>query len=337
MMDEPGSPPLVSICIPVYNAAPFVAATLDSALAQDYPRLVIIVSDDRSTDHTPDLVQGFAHRGVRLLRQPNHLGMYANWNAVIRASRGKYVCKLDHDDLLAQSYLSSLVPVLEAHPRIVFAHCACRLIDAAGIFRGYERSIHGSFIRPGLQEWPRYVFGARAVNIILIRRSAYDAVGGYDEQIGIGGDWKMQRELLTVGDVFYHDGLLASYRIHGIGKAGREVLKAQDYLRQMADMHRNWPAGVPDRPRLLNRARRAFAVAVALSAAQADPAEARVILQYLPGYAPGFTARMIAHLVQGGGAGLIRTCLRLKTRLRQLAKGRLYRPPAGAGKYHGSR
>jgi glycosyltransferase involved in cell wall biosynthesis len=319
--------PLVSICIPAYNAAPFIAATLESALRQDYPHREIIVSDDGSTDETPEIIRSFTHRGVMLLRQECNRGVNFNFNTVIRASRGKYVCKLDSDDLLTPAYLSSLVPVMENHPRVTFAHCACRLIDAQGNLLGYERSIQGSFLRSGLDEWPRYVFGARAVNIVLIRRSAFDQVGGYDEDSGLCGDWKMHRDLLKIGDVFYHDGVLASYRVHAIGKADKRFLEIQSYVKQLEDMDQNWPAGVPHKTRLLTRARRYLATQVVMAAAQAEPTEAQKILRYVPQYGNCVRARMLALVVQNGGADLIRSYLRLKLSLRQMVKRFFYKSP----------
>src|SRR5208282_2551149 len=212
--------PLVSICIPAYNTERFIAETLESALGQDYPNCEIIVSDDCSTDHTPEIVQNYAGRGVGLIRQEKNLGMYGNCNAVIKPSNGKFICKLDADDLLEPHYISSMAAVMESNPEVAFAHCACRLIDAEGKLLGYERSIHGSFIRQGLDEWSRYVFGSRAVNIVMIRRASYNAVGGYDERFSYSGDWKMHRDLLKLGYVFYNDAILASYRAHGTGKKG---------------------------------------------------------------------------------------------------------------------
>ncbi len=320
--------PLVSICIPAYNAAPFIAATLESALAQDYPRIEIIVSDDASSDGTPEIVAGFASRGVRLVRQSRNLGRMANCNAVIRASQGTYVCKLDADDLLEPRYVSRLAAVMARHPRLAFAHCACRLIDAKGRQVGYERSIHGSFLRPGLAEWPRYVWGPRAVNIVLLRRRAYEAVGGYDERFRYSGDWKMHRDLLAVGDVYYDDRVLASYRVHQVGKAGVRLLQAYERLLHLQDMEQHWPPGLGQKASLLARARRRQALQVALDAAFSPPAEAEALLAVLPLFGNSWGPRLLARLVSGGGAGLVRGYVGQRRRLRQWVKARLYRKPS---------
>ncbi len=322
---------LVSICIPAYNAERFIAATLESALRQDYANLEIVVSDDRSTDRTPEIVQAYESRGVRLIRQARNLGMTGNMNAVILASRGKYAVKLDSDDLLEPGYVFSMVPVMEAHPRVVFAHCACRLIDADGKFLGYERSIHGSFIRPGLKEWPRYVFGPRAVHLLMLRRTAFEAVGGYDESFIRSQDWKLERDLLKIGDVYYNDQLLARYRCHGEGKQGLQLLRAQAHLQHLEDMEKNWPPAVPGKARLLRRARRHLALWLVLTAAQADRREALDLLNHLPPYGNFLDVRLLGHLVRSGGSGIIRLYYRQKMHLRQAVKKLFYKSPDLAG------
>lgn len=92
-------PALVSILIPCHNAAPWLAATLESALAQTWPDKEIIVVDDGSTDRSAEIARGFACRGVRVITQAN-AGASAARNAAWRASRGAWLQFLDADDLL---------------------------------------------------------------------------------------------------------------------------------------------------------------------------------------------------------------------------------------------
>lgn len=316
--------PLVSICIPAYNAERLIGETLESALAQDYPNLEIIVSDDCSTDRTPDIVQSYEGLGVHLIRQEKNLGMHANWNSVIRASGGKYIVKLDADDLLEPKYVSAMVSVMEAHPNITFSHCACRLIDAEGKFIGFERSIHGSFIRCGLNEWPRYALGSRAVNIVMLRRTAYDAVGGYDERFAYSGDWKMHRDLLKHGDVYYNDRILASYRVHAIGKQGLALIGAREGLLHFADMEANWPPSVPGKNLILNRFKKKRAISLVLASVATEQKERDKILTYIPLYGPCFGTYLLIGLIQMGAGKLINYFLQVKQDMRQRVKKILY-------------
>lgn len=86
----------VSVIIPAYNAAAFIGDALNSARAQTYDNLEIIVVDDGSTDGTADVVSSF--HGVRMIRQPNR-GAAAARNRGIREASGRYLAFLDADDI----------------------------------------------------------------------------------------------------------------------------------------------------------------------------------------------------------------------------------------------
>ncbi|MBL9216331.1 MAG: glycosyltransferase [Opitutaceae bacterium] len=106
-------PPLVSIIIPCHNAAPWLAETLASALAQTWPQKEIIVVDDGSTDDSAAVVRGFAPRGVRLVSQPN-AGAAAARNRGWREARGDFLQFLDADDLLAPDKIARQVEAAAA-------------------------------------------------------------------------------------------------------------------------------------------------------------------------------------------------------------------------------
>ncbi len=94
------SAPLASIVIPCHNAARWLAATLDSAFAQTWPNIEVILVDDGSTDDSLALARRYEGRGLRLFTQPNR-GAAAARNNGLRAARGEFIQYLDSDDLLA--------------------------------------------------------------------------------------------------------------------------------------------------------------------------------------------------------------------------------------------
>lgn len=316
--------PLVSVCIPAYNAERFIGETLESVLSQTYPNLEVIVSDDCSTDRTAEIVLRYAERGIKLIRTARNLGMFGNFNHVIRHSSGKYVLKLDADDLVFPDHIAEQVAVMEKNPQVVFAHCACLLIDVEGKPIGYERSVYGSFIRSGIEEWPRYVFGPRAVNIVMMRRQAFDQAGGYDERYRYSGDWAMHRSLLRLGSVFYNDKVLAAYRVHRIGKEGVRLLQVKEHLMHLEDMERTWPEEVQDKERLLRRSRRRLAMMGYQSAAYASAAEQQEMLSLLATYGSDWLLWTMRLLFKLKGAMLIRGYRTLWLKLRQAVKSLLY-------------
>ncbi|HEX2099390.1 MAG TPA: glycosyltransferase [Candidatus Synoicihabitans sp.] len=125
------TPPLVSIIIPVHNAARWLHTTLESALAQTWPRCEIVAVDDGSTDDSASIVRGFESRGVRLTTSP-HRGAAAARNVGFASSHGDLIQFLDADDLLAADKIAQQVPPLMAAPRHVASAAWARFTGTPG-------------------------------------------------------------------------------------------------------------------------------------------------------------------------------------------------------------
>jgi len=107
-------PVLVSIIVPCYNAAPWLAATLESARGQTWPYKEIIVVDDGSTDRSLEIAYEFEDENIRVLQQP-HRGASAARNAGLAVARGDFIQFLDADDLLANDKIAlQVVHAMEA-------------------------------------------------------------------------------------------------------------------------------------------------------------------------------------------------------------------------------
>src|SRR5258706_8071724 len=92
--------PIVSILIPAYNAEPWIADTIKTALAQTWPRTEIIVVDDGSRDQTLSIARQFASKNISVVTQENQ-GAAAARNCALALSQGEFIQWLDADDLLS--------------------------------------------------------------------------------------------------------------------------------------------------------------------------------------------------------------------------------------------
>jgi glycosyltransferase involved in cell wall biosynthesis len=141
----PGAP-LVSIGLPVYNGARYLAEALQSILGQTFEDMELIISDNASTDATQDICEAFATRDprVRYCRNARNLGAGPNYDRCFRLARGKYFKWAAHDDALAPDYLEKTVAALQASPDAVGCAVGIIEIDATGReMRRYRNALPG--------------------------------------------------------------------------------------------------------------------------------------------------------------------------------------------------
>ncbi|MBU2538379.1 MAG: glycosyltransferase [Proteobacteria bacterium] len=110
----------VSVIIPTYNRAVFLARAIDSVLSQSYPDFELIVVDDGSTDETQALLASYGEN-LKVLRQENR-GPAAARNAGIRAARHPLLAFLDSDDQFAPNKLVQQAAAMEAQPDLLISH-----------------------------------------------------------------------------------------------------------------------------------------------------------------------------------------------------------------------
>jgi len=203
----------VSLIIATFNHARFLDAAIDSALAQTLGAVDVIVVDDGSTDDTPAVLARYAGR-VRVLRQPNR-GLAAARNAGLAAARGTYVAFLDADDVMASTKLAAQLAVLERSPTIGWTYCDV-LIETVATRTTVTASERFGYGARALDGWlfPELIHGNFIPAIApMIRRTALDAAGGFDERLTALEDWDMWLRLSLIAEARYTPAVLVTYRI----------------------------------------------------------------------------------------------------------------------------
>lgn len=122
---------LLSIGLPVRNGERFLARALDGLLAQTLTDLEVIISDNASTDATPEIAAKYVALDprVRYVRQHGNLGAAGNHNAVRALARGRYFAWASDDDLYAPTLFERCVAILESSPDVVLAHSLSAFVD----------------------------------------------------------------------------------------------------------------------------------------------------------------------------------------------------------------
>ena len=111
-------PPCVSVVLPVYNVAPYIEATIASILKQTFTDFELLVLDDCSTDDTASRVQSIRDPRLRFIQNPRNLGRAGTDNAALSHVRGKFIAKMDGDDLCHPERLTRQVAFLESNPNV---------------------------------------------------------------------------------------------------------------------------------------------------------------------------------------------------------------------------
>ncbi len=201
--------PRVSIIIPTYNRSKLLRVALESALAQTYPNIEVIVVDDGSTDDTATVMAQYAGR-VTYLKQANQ-DVAAARNTGIRAASGEYLTFLDDDDLILPTKIARQVHVLDSQPGVGLVHC-----------QFYRANGDGNYLdKMGLLPEGKVLHKLVCSNFVwvgapLVRRHCFDQVGLFDEGIpSATADWDMWLRIAQAGYRFACiQEPLGVYRIH---------------------------------------------------------------------------------------------------------------------------
>lgn len=219
-------PPRVSVVIPTYQAARFVGDAIESVLSQTLPADEIIVVDDGSTDSTQDVLAAFGGR-IRVIRQANS-GVAAARNRGAAAAGSDHLAFLDADDTWLPGKLARQVERLMTRPEVVASFTETLFVNEAdGTARHVRYRNDGDMVRTLLLAG--CVIGNNSS--VLVRRSVFDEVGGYDVATSQSADWDLWLRLAERGPLDLIREPLVRYRVHASSMSRDVRLLEADNLR----------------------------------------------------------------------------------------------------------
>ncbi|MBD1830176.1 glycosyltransferase [Microcoleus vaginatus GB1-A2] len=226
--------PKVSICIPTYNGEAFIGEALKSALAQTYPNIELIISDDGSTDRTIAIAQSFQLQtsvDFRIVLHRNY-GLSQNWNFCISQATGQYIKFLFQDDLLAPECIEKMVALAQQNPEIgmVFSPRGITIADNESnpILRGASQSIkdlHKNWSNlKSIQTGKELLADTNCLNnpinkigepsTVLIAARVFEEIGLFDSGLSQYVDLDMWWRIMGNYHIGFVDEKLSSLRIH---------------------------------------------------------------------------------------------------------------------------
>lgn len=220
--------PRVTMAVPVYDGENYLAQALTALVEQDFADMEILVSDNASTDATPEIAADFAARDprVRVLRQEKNIGGGRNANALLAAASGELFKWAFHDDVCAPGMVSALVAALDDDPAAVAAFPQVLRLDESGTDRGrYPEHLYVDLVGPPHERvgtlladelWPTQ-FG-------MFRTSVVRAVGGI--RVSTAGEFVMPAALAVRGRLRLVDDAVQYIREHPSRSGGERRSEA---------------------------------------------------------------------------------------------------------------
>ena len=243
--------PLVSVIMPTYNAAAFVAETVESVLAQTYEPIELVVVDDASDDATPEIVERYAKRypdRVRFQRASERAGPCRRRNDAIDLATGSLIAWLDHDDLWEPEKTAREVEVLQARPEVGLVYSGYEAFDSETReplpWRDRDSEAEGDVLVP------LFVRGCFVGSLTaLFRREVLTRrrIRLREVDFSFGDDYFLWLVLSLDWQVARIDEVLAYYRLHSENESQR-LGETNYHLRRVAllrEFLEQYPEAVP--------------------------------------------------------------------------------------------
>jgi len=221
--------PEISVCMPCYNAGKYIEECIESVLNQSFPDFEFVIVDDGSTDHTADIVRNYSDSRIRLVEKEHDY--IQSLNTSILLAEGKYIARMDSDDVMMPDRLLIQYNYLENHPHI----------DLIGGGFEYFGNRQG-FFSPAINASPITMEEMLENDIIahptvMIRKEAFSKIPVmYEEEYKYAEGYKLWMTMLAHGLVLDNiPDILIKYRV----SHAQNSLKNSNLKRKITEMIKN--------------------------------------------------------------------------------------------------
>ena len=210
----------VTIMVPTFNQAAFIREAIDSALAQTYENLEVIVGDDASTDATPEIVAKIIDSRLKYVRNTSNLGRSANYrNLLYKHAAGDYVVNLDGDDYYTDpDFIKEAVKLVDRTQSVVMVVARVTTKAADGEYVSdipvHEKATGMQILR----RLPNLKYFVMHMAVLYARKPALEI--GFYRSPAISSDWESLYRLSLRGVIKYLDRKVGVWRIHGMNETG---------------------------------------------------------------------------------------------------------------------
>lgn len=208
--------PEFSIIVPLYNKEEYIAAAVESILAQTFPSYEVIVVDDGSTDNGVAIVESYNDRRIVVIRKCNG-GVSSARNEGLRNAKGTWILFLDADDKLASNALAEVNALTRSYRSLLVFITGFWCVGSAGYrTMGYGRT--ELVVRNGIRSLWYRTFYPRPGNTYM-HKSVFGKIKGFDERLAFNEDLEFSMRLLAVFSCVYTPKKLMYYSEYAQGES----------------------------------------------------------------------------------------------------------------------
>ncbi len=233
----------VSVIMSVYNGEQYLKEAIDSILKQTFLDFEFIIINDGSTDKTEEIVTSYKDSRIKLINQSNH-GLVYSINRGIVESKSGFIARMDADDIALPSRLAKQVKFLDSHPEVGLVGSWMRVIDPQG------NTLQQMVLPTENSDLKRRLFITNTFGhgTVMMRREAYDRVGGYRVSYYPADDYDLWRRIALIYEVANLGEVLYLYRDNPIGimatKPNEEKERRQKIVNEMWEESTFPPYGI---------------------------------------------------------------------------------------------
>lgn len=223
---ESNKKPLVSVVMPVYNSEKYIKESIDSILAQTYSNFEFIIVYDKSTDKTLDIIKSYQDERIKIINGDN-CGLAAALNKGILSSKGKYIARMDSDDISLPERFEKQVEYLENNPEI-------SLLGSWQEHFGNENNIHKPQAEPDFAKM-MLVFGCDFCHsTVMFNRLAFMQNFLLYPTNSIQEDYELWSKAIGVIKVANIPEVLGRYRVSGENITNNKIDELDSYEAKIA-------------------------------------------------------------------------------------------------------
>ncbi len=205
------SNPLVTVLMPVYNGGEYLRLSIESILRQTYRDFEFLIINDCSTDNSLKIIEAFNDKRIIIYNNENNLGQTKSLNVGLKLAKGKYIARMDADDMAFSMWLDKLVKYILEHPEYVAVSSYAAVIDGLGNPQKILKTPNN------FQEVIVNLFFGKAMNHVgaLLNKEIILKIGGYNEDFSVAQDYELWSSLIRMGyQIINIPDILVSVRVH---------------------------------------------------------------------------------------------------------------------------